>query len=279
MTLQLAANLSLLFNTHVPWPQRCARAATAGFRQVEILFPYDQPVARYRQWLDAAGLQTVLINTPVANHMGLAAVDGAQARFQRDLNQATTYAHALGATYIHVIAGRAQGQATTSLSTLLRNLEYALRRVEGSGLILTLEALNRYDVPGYFYHHPEQVLAVLKALPSPQLRQQFDFYHTQREALDLVTVLQRCRPGIAHVQIARAPARNEPVITHAVRAALHVLVASGYKGVLGCEYKPARTFESGLGWLRALQCLPGIHVPNPHAPTHTGHHPHCSATP
>jgi len=249
-TIPLAANLSMLFAAGVSWPQRCARAAAAGFSFVEILQPYDAPARQYRQWLDAAGLQAILINTPADGHFGLAAVDGAQAQFRQDFDRAAVVADALGARCIHVMAGRAHAGVSVSLSPLLGNLEYALRAVENTGVTLTLEALNRHDVPGYFYHRPGEIAQVLAALPSPHLRQQFDLYHTQREGLDLLEQLHACLPGIAHVQIAQSPARSEPEAGNAALwQALRALKDAGYAGCVGCEYKPADQFEAGLGWL------------------------------
>ena len=254
MAMPLAANLSLLFEADVPWPERCQRVAARGFEFAEILFPYDQPMARYRQCLEAAGLKTVLINTPVNNHFGLAAVDGAQAQFQAELDQAISVATSLGAGAIHVMAGRSQPGIHLSLTTLLGNLEHAVRRAEGAGLVLLLEALNRQDAPGYFYSRPAQVVAVLDALPCVQLRQQFDIYHTLREGLPLMDELQRCRTHIAHVQIAQPPSRSEPVLHQGdMLNALQALANTGYQGWLGCEYRPANGFENGLDWLAPLR--------------------------
>jgi len=243
----LAANLSMLFAEQIPWPERCARAATAGFVFAEILQPYDAPAQHYRRWLDAAGLRAILINTPMADTFGTAAVDGAQAQFQRDFHQALAVADILGVHLIHVMVGRARAGVTLSHTTLLRNLEYAVRAVENTGVVLTLEALNRHDMAGYFYHHPEEVMTVLADLPSPQLRMQFDLYHTQREGLDVLAQLRACRSSIAHVQIAQAPARSEPDLSPGpLREALQALRDWGYTGWLGCEYKPQDSFEVGL---------------------------------
>jgi len=264
MSIPLAANLNLLFDAQSPWSERCARVAAAGFAFVEILTPYDAPAQHYRQWLDAAGLRAVLINTPVADHFGLAAVDGAQAQFRQDFARAVAVADVLGAKHIHVMAGRAHAGVTVSQSTLLGNLEHALRQIESTDLVLTLEALNHHDVPGYCYHHPQDVAAVLAALPSAQLRQQFDLYHTQREGLDVLAQLHACRSGIAHVQIAQAPARSEPNVSNAAqRQALHTLNDWGYAGWLGCEYRPTADFEASLGWLRAWEDV--IALRNQHA--------------
>ena len=60
---RLAANLSMMFN-EVPFLDRFAAAAKAGFKAVEYLFPYDFPAAEIRRRLDDAGLQQVLFNMP-----------------------------------------------------------------------------------------------------------------------------------------------------------------------------------------------------------------------
>ena len=57
-------------------------------------------------------------------------------------------------------------------------------------------------------------------------------------------------PRIAHIQIVANPGRKEPgagaigwdfLFTHLDRI--------GYRGWVGCEYKPAGSTEAGLGWL------------------------------
>ena len=56
---KFSANLSMLF-TEVPFLDRFALAAKAGFNAVEFLFPYDHPASEIRQRLDDHGLQLVL---------------------------------------------------------------------------------------------------------------------------------------------------------------------------------------------------------------------------
>ncbi|MDH5858800.1 TIM barrel protein [Lampropedia aestuarii] len=254
MHMQLAANLSLLFEPATAWPERCERAAAAGFRHAEILFPYDRAATYYDAALRQAGLQAILINTPVDGHFGLAAVDGAENQFKHDLQRAMATAQALGATGIHVMAGQASPQHCLSESVLLANLEWALRQVEGTGLVLMLEALNRHDIPHYLYHDPHEVHRIVQSFAHPQLRQQFDIYHSLREQLPLLATLQACRTAIGHVQIAHGPLRSEPKLQEdGIAQALHALVATGYDGFLGCEYRPAHSFEAGLAWLNPLQ--------------------------
>ena len=66
---KFAANLSMMF-TEVPFPERFAAAAKAGFSGVEFLFPYDYPVADVARWLKEAGLKNALFNLPPAKSPG-----------------------------------------------------------------------------------------------------------------------------------------------------------------------------------------------------------------
>ena len=81
----LAANLSMMF-TEVPFLERFAVAADAGFKGVEYLFPYDHPAETIAKVLQDNGLQNVLFNLPPGNwetgDRGLAALPGREADFE-----------------------------------------------------------------------------------------------------------------------------------------------------------------------------------------------------
>jgi hydroxypyruvate isomerase len=82
---RFAANLSMLF-TELPLIERFGAAARAGFKAVEILFPYDHDPRELRGELDRHGLVQVLINTPpgdwAAGDRGLAGLPGREAEFR-----------------------------------------------------------------------------------------------------------------------------------------------------------------------------------------------------
>jgi hydroxypyruvate isomerase len=61
--IRLAANLSCLF-TELPLLDRFEAAARAGFRAVELAFPYEQPTHVLATHLRENDLRLVLINTP-----------------------------------------------------------------------------------------------------------------------------------------------------------------------------------------------------------------------
>lgn len=61
---KFAANISLLF-AELPYLERFAAAAAAGFDAVEILFPYELAAKETQRALLANGQQLLLINAPL----------------------------------------------------------------------------------------------------------------------------------------------------------------------------------------------------------------------
>ena len=254
--MRLAANLSWMYR-ELPWAERFEAAARDGFHGAEILLPYDEPPDWYAGRLRASGLSLALINTPVGEgpgRFGWAAVPGAEEPFRQAFDRARTVAQATGCGAIHVMAGHVEGHpAQDCAATMRRNLAHALKLAEADGLVLMLEALNRQDVPGYFYWLPQQVLAILREFDSPRLRMQLDFYHGMKEGLDLLDLVQACAPWTGHAQIAGVDGRHEPDLgQHRLAEAVEALAQAGYTGWLGCEYAPRATAAEGLGWSEPL---------------------------
>jgi hydroxypyruvate isomerase len=258
VVMKLSANLSLMY-AQLPLPVAMQNAAEAGFQALEILFPYNDAPEQLARWLNTHKLQLVLINTPPGpgNEKGLAAVPGRQADFRIGLQQALNVCAATGCRSIHVMAGFVPpGSEQAAHDTLMENLQWAADKAGKTGCVLTLEPLNRADMPGYMYWQPDQVLAVLRAIDSDHVKLQFDFYHTQKESLSIEKTLQACAGFIHHVQFAGVNGRHEPDLQDPdVRAGLLALKAQGYCGWVGCEYRPASTVQAGLGWRQAYRTL------------------------
>ncbi len=107
---KFAANLTVLF-TEMPDKERYAAAAKAGFKGVESLFPYVHCTADLKDWLDAGGLEMVLINAPAGDwsngERGLTCLPERESEYRDDIGQAIEYAQALGCNRIHAVAGLA----------------------------------------------------------------------------------------------------------------------------------------------------------------------------
>jgi hydroxypyruvate isomerase len=272
-----AANLSFLF-TDVPFEQRFARAAQAGFTAVECLFPYELPAQHVAQLLQQHGLRMVLHNLIAgdwaAGERGLVCLPGREAEFEASVAQALHYAQTLGVRQLHCLAGIAPaGVSDAQLHSIyLRNLRYAANALAPAGIKLLIEPINRYDMPGYYLHSLALAERVLDELASSDTLNdtlndtatntylQLDLYHLQRidepTVDELSSALKRLLPRIAHMQLADHPGRHEPGTGQIdYRSVLQQLDTLGYEGHIGCEYHPLDTSaggtERGLSWLAA----------------------------
>ncbi len=253
---RFAANLSMMFQEH-PFLDRFEAAAAAGFQAVEYLFPYDHPPEVVAQHLAAAGLSQSLFNLPpgdwAAGMRGLAAVPGLEASFAESVERALIYARALGCLKLHVMAGITTGvDPAAAEATYIANLRTAVRRLGDAGITALIEPINARDMPGYFLATSDQAVRIIEAVGLPNLKLQFDVYHTQISEGDLTTRLTKLAPLIGHIQIAGVPDRHEPDTGEVAYDRLFpVIDAIGYDGYVGLEYRPAGDTVAGLGWLAA----------------------------
>ena len=256
---QFAANLTMLF-TEVPFLDRFERAAKAGFDAVEFLFPYAFPVAEIQSRLKANGLNLVLHNLPAgdwdAGERGIACLPERVGEFRDGVARAIEYAKALGVPQVNCLAGKVpSGVSDAALrETFVGNLGYAAAALKGAGIRLLVEPINTYDIPGFYLNRTAQALSILDDVGSDNLFVQYDIYHAQRMEGELAATLARHLARIAHVQLADNPGRNEPGTGEINYDFLFAhLDRIGYKGWVGCEYKPATSTEAGLGWLAAAR--------------------------
>jgi hydroxypyruvate isomerase len=239
---RLCANLSMMFN-EVPFLDRFDAASKAGFAGVEFLF------------LDAGGLTQVLFNAPpgdwAAGERGAATLPGRQQEFRDGIMKALDYAGALGCTMVHVMAGIPPADLRPGVAAALyvANLAWAAEQAAPRGVTLVIEPINHRDMPGFFLNTMAQGAAVVEALGRDKLGLQFDVYHCQVTEGDITKRMAALMPVIAHMQIADVPARNEPGTGEiGWRFVFAEMDRLGYRGWVGCEYRPAGNTVAGLDW-------------------------------
>jgi hydroxypyruvate isomerase len=252
---RFAANLSMLF-TEVPLLQRFERAARAGFATVELQFPYEAPAAALREQLVAHRLKMVLHNLPggdwAAGDRGIACNPARVDEFRAGVARAIEYATKLGVPQLNCLAGKAPAgvDEATLRRTFVANLRFAAAALNEAGLKLLIEPINNHDVPGFWLNNTQKAIDVLDEVGAPNAYVQYDIYHAQRYEGELAATLTKHLARIGHIQVADNPGRNEPGSGEINYPFLFQhLDRIGYKGWIGCEYKPATTTEAGLNWL------------------------------
>lgn len=246
---RFAANLTMLF-TELPMLDRFAAAAEAGFEGVEILFPYDLAAPEMARAAIAAGVEIVLINAPPPNWTGgprgFAAVPGLEERFRRDFERGLRVGQALRARHIHLMAGRAEGPEARAV--FVENLKWAIERAPHASL--TIEPINRTDMPGYFLSDYDTAMEIIDEVAAPNLGLQFDAYHAQMITGDMVAAWEKVAPLVRHIQIAGHPGRFEPDVGDIDYPAFFQMLDEWvYHGWVSAEYNPQRQTGHGLDWL------------------------------
>lgn len=251
---RFAANLGMLFADR-PLLHRIGAAAAAGFKAVELQIPYATPAAEVRAEVERHGLIMLGLNTPMGREgeFGLAAVPGREQDFAAAFQQALDYIVAVNGTAIHCMAGGvAPEQRAAAERVCVANLSRAADLAAARNITLLLEPINLRDRPAYFLTTPEQAATVIDEIGKPNVKIQFDFYHTQISGGDLFRRFEKHLPWIGHVQVAAVPSRAEPDEGEVNYPAVFDMVDKlGYRGWVSAEYKPRGRTEEGLGWMRA----------------------------
>jgi len=175
-----------------------------------------------------------------AGENGLAALPDRITEARAAIDQAVTYAEAIGTPNVHVMAGFTSD--AKARDTFIGNLKYACDKASAANITILIEPLNHYDAPGYFLQTTDQALGIISDVALPNLKLMFDCYHVQLMEGDVGNRLERLKESIGHVQFASVPDRGAPD-----KGEL------GYSMPLGAEYKPQGATEPTLQWLNALQ--------------------------
>ena len=255
---KFAANLTMMFN-EVPFLERFDKAAAAGFKGVEFLFPYDYPVEQLQDALKRNKLQLVLHNLPAGNwaggDRGIACDPARVEEYRGGIDKAIAYATALGVRQLNCLAGikPLAVSDTDARRTLVENLQHTAPRLKAAGIRLLIEPINTFDIPGFFVNRTQQALDIIAETGSDNTFVQHDLYHMQRMEGELAKTIEKNLGNIAHVQLADNPGRNEPGTGEINYPFLFAhLDRIGYTGWIGCEYKPAAATAAGLGWRQRL---------------------------
>jgi hydroxypyruvate isomerase len=257
--LKLAVNLTMLF-TEYPLLERFDRAAAAGFKGVELLFPYTEQSATVHGALQRNELEFVLFNLPAgdwaAGDRGIAAQPALKSEFANGLKLAVDYASELHPLRINCLAGKL-GPEPDARETLAHNVQLAAEALDQIGVQLTIEAVNNVDVPDFALPTTRSVMDLIAGIDSPNVGLQYDIYHAIRMKEDPFAFIEQHGSEIRHIQVADFPGRHQPGSGEVDFAKLFdAIVDSGYSGWVSLEYVPDGPTDGGFGFVRELGLLP-----------------------
>ncbi len=269
-----SANVSLLF-TEVPYLERFAAAAAAGFTAVETWWPFPTAspsraeVDELLDTIESAGLSLTGMNVfagdMAGGERGIACLPERAGELDASLAALRSIAERTGCRGFNLLHGQvpdgaagpdgAGGGAADAIAheaavRSFRRAADALADLPGSPGVVLVEPLARGLNGAYPLETAADALALIDEAGSQNLALLLDTFHLARNGEDLPALIAESAERIGHVQLADAPDRGEPgsgtVDLDAVGAALQ---HAGYAGTVAAEYKPTGETRSTLGWL------------------------------
>ncbi|MEQ8195335.1 MAG: TIM barrel protein [Rhodospirillales bacterium] len=253
--LHFDAHIGWLF-TELPFEERFAAAAEAGFKAVEHPNLYDYSAHRIADYLKDNGLAFVQTSTPTGDSKkgdrGLACRPERREEFRDGVGAAIEYAEIIECKILHVMAGLKAPDADLNAynDTYVDNVRFAGRTCAEKGIKVIIEPTSDYYVPGFYLNTPNMAARALEDIDDENVFLLFDCYHAQCSQGNLVDFIRKHVKKIAHIQIADAPERNEPGSGEInYNYVLKTLDDLHYNGWIGCEYRPSENTEQSLRWL------------------------------
>src|SRR5664279_779200 len=267
-SLRYEVNCSILF-TELPLLQRPAATKAAGFDAVEFWWPFgtavpgDGEVDAFVGAIDDAGVSLVGLNffagDMAGGDRGLVSWPARSGEFRENIPVVAAIGDRLGCKAFNALYGnRVDGVNADEQDELAtENLALAAQGVAGIGGTVLVEPVSgaaRY--PLLTAADAAAVIARVCADGGPaNIGLLADLYHLAVNGDDVdkaIAAYTGTRGGIAHVQIADAPGRNEPGTGDLpLDRQLSDLQAAGYTGWVGLEYKPSDPADSAasFSWL------------------------------
>jgi hydroxypyruvate isomerase len=237
-----ACNLDTWF-TDTPFAGRFALAAKVGFTQVEF-WPVrrakneeSMDATKARALLDANGLTLTQYAPAAPNFSDPANHDALTAMIREAIaDSAILGCKAITLVGHHVVDGMSREAMLSGYTAGLMRIAPLL---EQAGLMALVEPFNTVNHQGHLLNGSRPATAMLRAVKSPMIKLQWDFYHMQLEDGDLIEKFTAGIDQVGYVQLGDVPGRHQPgtgEVNHVNQ--LKAIRAAGYKGPMGLEYYP-----------------------------------------
>jgi hydroxypyruvate isomerase len=201
----------------LPFEQRLAKVAEAGYNQVEL-------VGEYRDWtredFAAANAARKRLGMHIDATAGMAHGVGdpaARDAFLDELRRALVPMETLACPAMIVLSGNVvpgltrQVQHQSCVETLKRAAaQVESCQIDGQPVRLLLECIHPEENPKYFLTSAAEALDVVREVNHPQVQFLYDIFHEQMVEGNLIEKLERHIDLIGLIHVADVPGRHEP---------------------------------------------------------------------
>lgn len=241
----LSVMLWTVFND-LPFEERLARVAEAGYVNVEL-------VGEYSQWTpaDFARAQRARMSFGIRFDATAGLKNGigdpaARDAFLRELGDALNPMEALDCPAMIVLSGNVapglsrEEQHRSCVEGLKRAAALIEKRQIGSQPVrLLLECIDPEENPQYFLQSAAEAIAIVREVNHPRVQFLYDLFHEQIAEGNLIEKLEKHIDVIGLIHVADVPGRHEPGTGEINYDSIYrKLAALNYHHMVAMEFKP-----------------------------------------
>ena len=232
--------------TDLPFEQRLAKVAEAGYTNVEL-------VGEYAKWSEADFANANTARKRLGIHFdataGLRHGIGNPAErdaFLGDFREALKPMETLGCPAMIVLSGNvvpgisreAQHQSCVDgLKAAVALVEG--KQIEGQPVRLLLECIDPEENPRYYLQSATEAIEIVRAVNHPQVQFLYDFFHEQIAEGNLIEKLDKNIDVIGLIHVADVPGRHEPGTGEINYGSIYRKLAERkYRHIVAMEFHP-----------------------------------------
>lgn len=246
--------------TDLPFEQRLARVAEAGYSNVEL-------VGEYAKWSDADFVRAntarkqlgMRFDATAGLHNGIAN-PSLREGFLTELKGAMVTMEKLDCPAMIVLSGNTvpglsrQTQHASCIEGLKRATSLIeSRQIAGQPVRLLLECIDQEENPHYFLQSAVEAIEIVRAVDHPQVQFLYDLFHEQIAEGNLIEKLEKHIAVIGLIHVADVPGRHQPGSGEINYANIYrKLRELKYDRALAMEFKPTGDTLTALRDARAM---------------------------
>jgi len=232
--------------TDLPFEQRLAKVAEAGYTNVELVGEYAKwSEADYSKANAAAKQHGIRFDATAGLHNGIGnpAVRDA---FLAELKEALTPMERLSCAAMIILSGNVvpglsrEDQHASCIEGLKRAAALVEgKQIDGQPVRLLLECIDPEENPKYFLTSAAEAIEIVRAVNHPQVQFLYDLFHEQIAEGNLIEKLDKHIDVIGLIHIADVPGRHEPGTGEINFGNVYRKLAQlKYRHVVAMEFKP-----------------------------------------
>jgi hydroxypyruvate isomerase len=232
--------------TDLPFEQRLANVATAGYSNVELVGEYAKwSDADYSRAISAGKRLGIHFDATAGLHNGVANPE-ARDNFLAEFKQALTPMQRLDCPAMIVLSGNVvpglsrEAQHQSCIEGLKGAAELIEgKQIDGQPVRLLLECIDPEENPHYFLQSATEAIEIVRAVNHPQVQFLYDIFHEQIAEGNLIEKLEKHIDVIGLVHVADVPGRHEPGTGEINYANIYrKLAALNYRHAVAMEFHP-----------------------------------------